>query len=77
MTAKLSKKQNFPIFDVFGDFAKKLDWLGYGIHTSPHKKQIDVQCVLEVFPSEMGWHYSKSVKPQKSELQKIVIARTR
>ena len=27
------------------------------------KNQIGVRCLLEVFPSEMAWRYSKSVKP--------------
>ena len=57
MTAKLSKKQSFPSFDVFGESApnyENFDWLCVGIHTSPQRKQKGVCCVLEVFPSEMG-----------------------
>ena len=50
----MSKEQNYQNFDVFDDFAKKIDWLGFGIHTS-RQKQVGVQCVSEVFPfDEMG-----------------------
>ena len=48
MTAKLSEKQNFLNFDVFGDFAQKIDWLGFCIHARLQKKQIGVHSVLEV-----------------------------
>ena len=57
MSAKFSTKQNFPIFDVFGAFAriyKKIDWLSYGIHPSQQKKQVGLWFVLEMFPSGMG-----------------------
>ena len=64
MTEKLSKKQNFPNSVIFCDFAQNYKkWLVRLWYThKPTKEQIDVWCVVELFPSEMGWHYSKCVK---------------
>ena len=55
MTAKLSKKQNWRNFDVFGDFAqiqRKINWF-WNTH-SLTKNQVGVWCFLEVFPYEMA-----------------------
>ena len=63
MTAKSSKRQHFPNFNVLAISCKiiqKIDWLGFGIHTT--EKQEGVWCVLDEFPSGMGCNYSKSFK---------------
>ena len=60
MTAKLSKNQKFPKFDIFVKFWLFVhnyeNMIGYVLaSTLADKKQIGVQCVLEVFPFEVGW----------------------
>ena len=47
--SKVVEKAKFSTFDIFGDYAQKIDWLGFGIHISRQKKQIGVQFVLEVW----------------------------
>ena len=47
----MKRRLKMKVGDLSG---RKIDWLGFGIHTSRQKRQIGVQCILEVFSSEMG-----------------------